>query len=165
MFCPGCGVENPEGTHFCKNCGQSLDTGDQAAFIPPPSVEPPPVPDEQSSGDRETDTPAGSGIGEGAGTPPPVSGSRTEPEDLQKVKEEWWQSLLFCLLLSLFCCWPVGLILYWTNPVASIRNKILFTLVFVILAVLILVAVFLFVYLSAQGKTHFGGPEPIRFSV
>ncbi len=160
MFCPGCGVENPEGTRFCKNCGQSLDTGDQAAFIPPP-----PVPDEPASGDREPDTPAGSGAREGVGTPPSVSGSRTEPVDSPTVKEEWWQSLLFCLLFSLFCCWPVGLILYWTNPVASIRNKILFTLVFVILTILILVAVFLFVYLSAQGESHFGGPQPIRLSV
>lgn len=43
----------------------------------------------------------------------------------------WSNSLVFCVLLSLCCCPPVGILLFWTNPDYGRDMKIVFTVVFV----------------------------------
>ena len=42
MFCPQCGTNNPDGTHFCSNCGSAL-AGQQGApgGFTPPAAQPP----------------------------------------------------------------------------------------------------------------------------
>ncbi|MBV9467869.1 MAG: hypothetical protein JO316_24945 [Abitibacteriaceae bacterium] len=44
----------------------------------------------------------------------------------------WYNSLFFCILLSVCCCPPVGIILFWTNPNYSRDIKIVFTIVFIV---------------------------------
>lgn len=41
MFCPTCGIENPDSARFCKNCGSQFAA---AAPPPPPAHTPPPAP-------------------------------------------------------------------------------------------------------------------------
>ncbi len=141
MRCPNCGTENPEGARFCKNCGfqllraetppQSPGNVNNIPGPPPPPQQtppPPPQPQQQSTYPPPPSSPGGM---QPPYTPPPQGPQTTE-------KESWWNSLIFCLLISLFCCWPIGVILYWLNPVASKKSKIIFTAVFVGLFILIM---------------------------
>jgi hypothetical protein len=43
MFCPNCGVHQPEGKKFCTNCGTNLLVVSQALQGPPPSASIPPA--------------------------------------------------------------------------------------------------------------------------
>ena len=125
MKCPNCGTENPDGARFCKNCGYQLQSGTTPPPPPGEMHQPPPPPQSQP-----------------APPPPPPSGGTQQPytqptaQPTSGEKESWWNSLIFCLLLSIFCCWPLGVILYWMNPVASKKSKIIFTAVFVALFLL-----------------------------
>ena len=44
MFCPQCGTNNPDGTHFCSNCGTGLAGQQAPAGIAPPAAAQPPPP-------------------------------------------------------------------------------------------------------------------------
>lgn len=33
MFCPNCGAKNPDGAHFCRNCGCALNDSFQPAQV------------------------------------------------------------------------------------------------------------------------------------
>ena len=44
MFCPQCGTNNPEGTHFCSNCGAGIGVQQAPAGVAPPAPAQPPPP-------------------------------------------------------------------------------------------------------------------------
>ncbi len=147
MICPNCGVENPVGAKFCKNCGFKLgETAPQQNNIPQP---PPPPPGAQPPSPPPPPPPSGgANYGGGGYTQPP-----SQPPEKG---ESWWNSLIFCLLFSLFCCWPIGVVLYWTNPVASKKSKIIFTAIFVGLFIIIMVIWLIFFFAANHRATPYG---------
>ena len=60
MFCPQCGTSNPDGTHFCSNCGSALGAQQSppAGAAPPPAPAQPPAPGSYAPG-----PPQGQGFG------------------------------------------------------------------------------------------------------
>lgn len=40
MFCPKCGIQNPDGSKFCSGCGQPLAPASQSASAPQPAPQP-----------------------------------------------------------------------------------------------------------------------------
>src|SRR5580658_11736 len=47
MFCPQCGTSNPDGTHFCSNCGTALGQQGAPAGVATPPAQPPVQPQAQ----------------------------------------------------------------------------------------------------------------------
>ena len=146
MKCPNCGTENPEGARFCKNCGFQLSNMGTTPSPPPQqntNTQPPPPPPQPPQGAQASPPPSP------GSTPPPYTPPQGAPTS--GAKESWWNSLIFCILLSIFCCWPLGVGLYWMNPVASKKSKIILTAIFVGLFIL---GLLLWVILMFSSRGH-----------
>lgn len=68
MFCPQCGTNNPDGTHFCSNCGTALSGQHEAVTgaVPPAPQAPapqPPAPQPPAPGSYAPGPQSGQGFG------------------------------------------------------------------------------------------------------
>ncbi len=77
----------------------------------------------------------------GPGMSPAVTmagGPLVGPGQTRKWYYEWW----FIAIMLFFCCSPFGLILVWTRPSTAAPTKLVITVGFLVIEVLLAVAIF-----------------------
>lgn len=134
MFCPSCGRELADGTKFCTVCGAKLGGAVQQQQPPP-----------------ESQMPQGWNAQQGQQYQPPQQPQYYQQPYQQPYQQyappqqgmppyggalkPWYDSIII-IIVSLLCCWPVGLYFLWASKSIEKNVKIIITAVLVALIAL-----------------------------
>lgn len=132
MYCPNCGKQLADTAKFCTGCGTKIDAPAPSAAPPypaPPPLQPgAPQPPNESTYPSQYPAPQATAYQPTAPSAP-ISASATPPA------QPWYDNLAV-IIISLFCCWPLGLVLLWTSKTLSQKVKIIITVALIVLQVM-----------------------------